>query len=195
MKKGSNIICPVCSREFYVSKGALEVRKYCSYACANKSYVKPNSKVTLVCEECCNPFEVYKSYLDKRRVRCCSKECDRKLRTKTQRKPNEERVNQKRIRKGAEWRIWREKVFKRDNYTCQHCGIRSEAGIKVELHPHHIKPYALFPESRFDISNGLTLCKECHYKEHKEGEVFKKYGDKKQFMEFLKQIHNERINI
>lgn len=102
---------------------------------------------------------------------------DYKLRRKTRRKPDEERVNRNRIRKGAEWKEWRESVFKRDDYTCKHCGARSSAGAIIELHPHHIKPYALFPDLRFDVSNGITLCKKCHKQEHKEGESFKIYGN------------------
>jgi 5-methylcytosine-specific restriction endonuclease McrA len=70
------------------------------------------------------------------------------------------------IRRSAAWGKWRKAVFERDNYTCQHCGARSEKGKPVELHPHHIKQFAHFPELRFEISNGLTLCQPCHKKVH-----------------------------
>lgn len=63
------------------------------------------------------------------------------------------------IRKGIDFRIWRESVFSRDDWTCQECKLRGG-----ELHAHHIKPFAYFPELRFDVSNGLTLCKDCHMK-------------------------------
>lgn len=63
------------------------------------------------------------------------------------------------IRKGVDYKIWRESVFKRDNWTCRECGNRGG-----RLDPHHIKPFAFYPELRFNIDNGLTLCHDCHKK-------------------------------
>lgn len=56
-----------------------------------------------------------------------------------------------------EYKEWRESVFKRDNYTCQLCGIRG-----VELNADHIKKWSLYPDLRYDVSNGQTLCTTCH---------------------------------
>ena len=72
----------------------------------------------------------------------------------------------KAIRNGIEFRLWRTAVFERDNYTCQECGIKGYKGLghRVILHPHHIKPFSLFPELRFAIDNGVTLCADCHHK-------------------------------
>ena len=63
-----------------------------------------------------------------------------------------------------EYQDWRKSVFERDNYTCQNCRAKSGDGIAVVLNADHIQPYAYFPELRFDIKNGRTLCIGCHKK-------------------------------
>lgn len=69
-----------------------------------------------------------------------------------------------RIRQSSQYSKWRTAVFKRDNYTCQFCGDRSRRGHRIVLNADHIKPFALFPELRFVLSNGRTLCEPCHRK-------------------------------
>lgn len=60
------------------------------------------------------------------------------------------------IRKSKIYLRWRNKVFEHDNYACIWCGAREK------LHADHIKPFAYFPELRFELSNGRTLCEPCH---------------------------------
>lgn len=62
-----------------------------------------------------------------------------------------------------EYKMWREEVFKRDNYTCVLCGIRgNQTGGK--LNADHIKSWAKYPELRLELTNGRTLCVPCHRK-------------------------------
>jgi hypothetical protein len=67
------------------------------------------------------------------------------------------------IRMSTANKNWRKAVFSRDNYTCQECGKR---GVKINAH--HIKPFAVYPELRFLVENGITLCKKCHIELHKK---------------------------
>lgn len=54
---------------------------------------------------------------------------------------------------------WRKAVFERDNYTCQICKVRGK-----QIQADHIKPFKYFPELRWILSNGRTLCVPCHRK-------------------------------
>ena len=61
------------------------------------------------------------------------------------------------IRQSIQARLWCKAVFARDNWTCQKCG-KQKKGITA----HHIKSFTEYPELRFAIDNGETLCFECH---------------------------------
>lgn len=65
-------------------------------------------------------------------------------------------------RRKPEYLEWRNAVFARDNYTCQKCGDSRGGNLRA----HHVKPFAEYPELRFDVANGVTLCHTCHELEH-----------------------------
>lgn len=56
----------------------------------------------------------------------------------------------------VKYRKWRTSVFERDNWICQICGS------KGFVQGHHIKSWANFPKLRYEINNGISLCKKCH---------------------------------
>lgn len=60
------------------------------------------------------------------------------------------------------YRTWRKAVLDRDNWTCQDCGHK-----KTKLQAHHLKPWGPYPDLRYTISNGLTLCSPCHHARHR----------------------------
>lgn len=68
------------------------------------------------------------------------------------------------IRRSLEYRLWRTAVFTRDSYTCRFCGAKNGNGKTIRLEADHIKSFSLFPELRFALDNGRTLCKDCHKK-------------------------------
>jgi hypothetical protein len=51
---------------------------------------------------------------------------------------------------------WRKAVLSRDKYRCRVCFSQER------LEVHHIHPFGEFPDRRWDLANGLTLCHECH---------------------------------
>jgi len=62
----------------------------------------------------------------------------------------------------TEYKTWRKVVFSRDDLRCQTCG--SEKNLEA----HHIIPVARKPKLATMVSNGITLCRDCHRKIHKK---------------------------
>ena len=62
-------------------------------------------------------------------------------------------------RRTKEYRHWRVAVIRRDG-KCVICGCRQ--GRQA----HHIENGQHHPESRYDVGNGVTLCKLCHRQLH-----------------------------
>jgi len=56
---------------------------------------------------------------------------------------------------------WRAAVITRDQ-KCVDCDTTDN------LTAHHIKPWKDYPELRYDLDNGMTLCRDCHAKKHPE---------------------------
>lgn len=57
-----------------------------------------------------------------------------------------------------QYKQWRKSVYSRDKYSCR----RPNCNLKRKLNAHHIKTWANYPGLRFDINNGITLCKYHH---------------------------------
>jgi hypothetical protein len=57
------------------------------------------------------------------------------------------------------YRIWRVIVIQRDD-RCVICNTRKSR------HAHHVNHASYFPEQRFDPTNGVCMCGECHIKYH-----------------------------
>jgi hypothetical protein len=66
-----------------------------------------------------------------------------------------------------EYKLWRKSVFERDNHTCVICNSTEN------IETHHIKSWHNFPELRYAIDNGVTLCRPCHLKTDNHGKKVK----------------------
>lgn len=72
-------------------------------------------------------------------------------------------VNQ-RERSSKKYAEWRKAVFERDGFTCQLCGK-----VGGGLQAHHIQHWSTNVNERYQVQNGVTLCKKCHKELHKKG--------------------------
>lgn len=68
----------------------------------------------------------------------------------------------RRERNSTKHKDWSLSVLAKDRWTCQKCGYRGR-----ELVAHHIKKWSENKSLRFDINNGMTLCRSCHCEIHK----------------------------
>lgn len=150
-------ICQNCGKIFKGTK--YNVNKYCSRECYNQAHSIKNK--TRECPTCHSLFEA-KSSEDI----YCSWECYNKNRNM----PKGEKhwnwqggisvLNDK--RDSVKYKEWRKAVYERDNYRCVKCGS------KTKLNAHHKKSWKHYPELRYNIDNGITLCEKCHIKLHQE---------------------------
>lgn len=78
---------------------------------------------------------------------------------------------------------WMRAVKRRDDNTCQCCGISG-----VTMVAHHLNGYHWDVENRHNVDNGVTLCEPCHNDFHN------KYGrrnnTKEQYKEYVSEIKN-----
>jgi len=161
--------CPICGKSFQkklnFGRRKWELKKFCSKNCFGKSQIglarKPHT----------NEF---KEAVSKRhRGKINSVETRRKMAISKMgvNNPNWRgglSTEYQLQRASMECKLWRKSVFERDNYTCVWCFIRGgwskEKKRQITLNADHIKPFIDYPELRFAIDNGRTLCEDCHRK-------------------------------
>ena len=157
--KGKNKNCILCQKNFYVYPYRANITKFCSPACYWKS--KKNDVKTLE-----NLALARKKRSDaiwnkgKKGLQVAWNKGIPNFKIRGENNPNwhgGSKSERKTAMGRIEYTLWRTAVFMRDNYTCQTCSQYSG-----ELEADHIKPWALYPELRYAIDNGRTLCKPCH---------------------------------
>lgn len=147
-----------------------EFNHYCCKECADRGMEV--EKPILACDWCGDSFERYPSEVAKaarrghRFVFCCHTCRAAMVAAQFDESAPYTKPHTSSPRNSAEDRAWRRAVLGRDDYTCQDCGTT----IKM-LAAHHVKPVMLFPELRVEVSNGTTLCYQCHTNRHSYKEV------------------------
>ena len=118
------------------------------------------------CDNCGKEIYLIKSRLGKFKNNYCSPRCRSAHKATilvgenhhSYRKDRDALTDKRRCSENAHWRL---AVLKRDNYLCQCCYVYGKTNV------HHLKSFARFPELRFDVDNGVTMCQSCHKEFHR----------------------------
>lgn len=76
------------------------------------------------------------------------------------------------------YKEWRIRVYKRDNFTCQ----MPKCKCKKRLQAHHIRKWSNASMLRYDVNNGITLCRSCHESIHGQEHLYESL-----FMEIIRK--------
>ena len=164
---------PLCKNSFEVlqsvdKKGS---GKYCSITC--KAIVatgtkKPRNVDNCICQNplCGKVFSMMPSKIKEGKGKYCSRKCasDSRKGENHHNWKNGKYAEANGLRNTIRYAEWRKEVYERDQYTCKHCG---ETGRTAYLQAHHVIPFSVDETLRFELSNAITLCTNCHKKEHK----------------------------
>ena len=74
-------------------------------------------------------------------------------------------------RNDGAYREWRLNVYKRDNYKCRLCNKDCSGRINA----HHILSWSQFPELRYEVNNGITLCQFHHPRKRNDEKILSFY--------------------
>ena len=165
--------CLNCGRLY---SQAYPSKKYCDRGCYYMGRF-PNRRINTICQNCNKNFWYYAS---RGNVKYCSHKCytstpktddfRRKI-SEAFRGANHPNwkggvMKGRKDRNLSVYKEWRLAVFARDRYTCQHCGVKNHKGLgkTVILEADHIQSWTDYPELRYELSNGRTLCRDCHSK-------------------------------
>lgn len=163
------VTCNTCQKPF--DKPACWVKRVKIHFCSTTCHViyQRQFKVSKECGICKEIFYLRPS--EYKRFSTCEKESCRAI--KKQKENNGMwkggiKSERKSVFSTTRYKYWRKLIFERDNYTCVKCNTRGG-----KLNADHILPYAFFPELRFDLNNGRTLCLTCHKETYKYAAAFR----------------------
>lgn len=170
-RKGLLRNCKTCMKELLVKPSELHRKFYCSRQCKNTHPVR----LCVICGE------VAKRYLYDGVSKGFAQHCQNCLDAKGKGLTPIKTL----VRTGKKNNEWRLSVFKRDGFKCTVCGCVESGKLQAD----HIYPFwAIFERHKittveeanncpqlWDISNGRTLCVDCHKKTPTYGKGAWKY--------------------
>lgn len=180
-------ICKQCGKTFY-TPAWWSISKFCSTKCYGKwmsenrigenhpNYGKldEDAWVETICTNCGKKIKIRKTRDEQTEHNFCNQDCYFEWfqgeNTYWYGKTGEQNINwqggltkeYELARHNKQYKLWRNSVFERDNFTCQKC---EDYGSRLEAH--HIKGFAKHKDLRYAIDNGITFCEKCHKEFHK----------------------------
>ena len=172
---GTELKCKECGKAFRVNPCKKDYAKFCSKVCCsawcskhrqgvNNSNYK-GGKIAKICKICNKTF--YVNAYRKESANYCSYECADVAKKAFTGKNNPHWSGGSIKYRGANWAVQRNKVLKRDSYTCQRCGNvlnDSEASVHHIISFRHFKSYL----EANKLINLKTLCSKCHATEEQQ---------------------------
>jgi len=171
-KKEHTRNCVQCNEPF--TSVTMKTR-FCSHKCYGESLIKEKVKKVLkiktqkkclkVCEHCSTGFYVILSRIN--RARFCSKNCHGKYyngEKSCHYKTDRTKLAKHQIRNDAAYQDWRKQIIKRDGYKCR----MTNSDCNGDLQIHHILPWRDYENLRYEVNNGICLCKFHHPRKRAE---------------------------
>lgn len=184
IRKKVNVVCSSCEICYLKREDTLRNWNGMCFKCSNKYKVETSikGKKRVNYNSCTNCGK--KSYWIKTSSMC--KECLVKNMPSGQNhykwKHDRTKLAMRQERNDMAYKDWRKNVWERDNYKCQL--DRDDCDGRIEAH--HIIEWSIDESKRYDVNNGITLCKKHHPKKKK---------DVKDFEELFTSIVKCKINL
>ena len=186
-KKRIIVKCDYCGKNVERIPSSIGEHNFCDATCMGKF---TSNKTIVKCDYCGKEFEQIKSKTTRSNNHFCSQECYHKWHIGENNSnwnydlTDEDRIKERNM---LEDKQWRKQVFERDNYTCQCCGDNKGGNLNA----HHKDGYHWCEERRHDVTNGVTLCEDCHKEFHSI------YGyrnnTEEQYKEFINNRDQEKV--
>jgi hypothetical protein len=186
--------CDYCGEVF--SRNNAELNRAENNFCSRDCYfdwVRENKSITFLTIKCAycgeEALRTPSSIKNKKNV-YCSRECRHEHQSELYKReghplwdPSKSDEEREKGRNIPGYEEWRQSVYTRDKFTCVCCGD-SRGGNLVA---HHKDGYHWCKERRIDVTNGVTLCEECHSDFHDIHGFW--YNTESQYSEW---IHSKR---
>ena len=200
-----SLICIYCGKEYIVDNYRKDKSKYCCKECSHLDRVgkDPANKGIKTNKPAWNTgLKGYKSGADNcnfkgGKPKCidCGKElvsykakrcidCNKKWQVGENVYNFIDGLSKYKERTTLEYKTWRVGILKRDLYTCMQCGCKGE---KLEVH--HIITVKKDKTKMLDMSNGITLCVNCHKRIRAKEEEYEQF-----YQELLKNKLSLTLN-